>query len=270
MEAQPTEQKKNFLHNDRLLIFGFLALYGVCMMVCILAVFGGLVWRNQTASTNATKTAVAVSTKEAQATATAIVASTQQAQYELIDHFDAYKSHWEVGAVDSDYWVGNQSIKNGVYVWDVYKVKEGFASWVDFDQAEVSKDFDVYVDSKIEIGPAGKVCSGLAFRVSPGGFYEGGYLIKVCNNSYYQITYSTVQGDWEDITDWQYSPAIHPVDWNRLEVKARGSHFEFFVNNQSIFKLEDDRRSFGGIALLIDVFEGPARVVFDNFGYQPR
>lgn len=275
-QMTPIEEKKSFLRNDRLLVCSMLAFYGIC----ILGLVGAAIWvldrRSKTISANATSTAFAVATQQAKATATAAARATAQAQYAVIDRFDTNKYDWYVGHEDDEYWSGNVAIEDGVYRWDAQKVKQGFVYWSYFDTDDVIRDFDAYVDTRVEKGTAGVACGGLIFRQSSGNSKKGGYYYyALCNGSNVVISYHSDQDGWEKIA---YLPSFSLFkdspsrEWNRMEVSARGSHFVFRVNGDQVYEMDDDRRKTGWIALVIEMSEEntSASILFDNFGFQPR
>lgn len=267
---QAAEDRKGFLQNDRRLVCSMFVFYGICIIGAIVATFWALDGRRKTISANATSTAYAVATQHANTTATAVVRSTEQGQYEFIERFDAPSNLWLYGPEKDEYWIGQISIKDGVYIWDANQVKQTFVYWSDFHKENTIKDFDIYMDTKFVEGIVGGVCGGFVFRKAPGDWENGAYTFSVCNDSYFQINYY-LQGEWEIILDWEYSNVIQHTDWNRLEISARGNNFTFTINNMDVFEMKDDRREMGGLAILFEVKEtDPAVVWFDNFGYQSR
>lgn len=267
MEA--SDNKKSFFQNDRLLVCSMLVFYGLCGIGLIAVIFLGVNRRAQTVAINSTSTAIAFGTQSAEATATAIIRSTELAGYEIIDRFDSNANHWFVGANDSSYWKGSTEIKDGVYIWYVEDVKKGFIDWSDFPGNDYIKNYDTYVDTKIGSSLTSKDCSGLIFRKAPLGWDTGGYTFMVCNGGYFNMYYHNYESGWQKIAS-QYHSSIHPLDWNRLEVSANGSHFVFRINNQVVYETDDDRQPTGGVALIIDVDDPETKILFDNFGYHSR
>jgi len=273
MGAHPqAENKKQFLRNDSLLVCSMLAIYGVCILGLIGAALWGLDRRNRRVSADATSTAFALATQQVYASATAVARSTEQAQYEFIDRFETSSAvQWSAGVQDSEYWSGYRYIRNGVYDWGVEEVKKNFISWADFDQIHISSpDFDMYVDTKVEEGGIGEVCSGLMFRMSPQGWNGWGYLFKVCNDGFFAVNFDDQKEGWQAVSGRRYSPFIYPSDWNRLQISTRGTHSVFLINGQTVFETDDEWQRSGGVALVFSADKAPARVLFDNFGFQSR
>jgi hypothetical protein len=269
MGESQAETKKGFLRNDRKLVCSMLVLYGFCILGLIAATVWGLDRRSRKIAADATSTADALATQQANTTATAVAHAKELEEYEFIERFDMNVNDWLVGPQNNEYWIGTTAIADGVYLWDVTEVKKTFIGWADFSRDRVLTDFDVYVDFKILEGKRNQVCSGLIFRRSSKGWDHGGYSFTVCNSNFFQVSYH--QKDWENISDWTYSPIIQPSDWNRIEVSARGDHFTFVINNEVVFEMTDDRRKVGDLALFVQLNDqNPAKVSFDNFGLQSR
>ncbi len=266
-QQTPIEDKKSFLRNDPLLVCGMLTVYGVCILALIGATIWGLDRRNKKISVNATSTAFALATEQADATATAIVHSTEQAQYEFVDRFDD-TSGWSIGGYQSEYWSGYRTIIDGKYIWNVNEVKKGFMATTDFDQMYISQDFDAYVDTKVVKGDVGDVCSGFLFRTSRQAWNGWGYLFVICNDATFEVSFDDQKDGWQAVSGRQYSSFIYPHYSNRLEISTRGTHSVFLINRQTVFETDDEWQRSGGLALVITVKKNPARITFDNFGFQ--
>jgi hypothetical protein len=272
MENIPTENKKGFLQNDRLLVCGLLAFYGCCMI----GFFGTALWllnqKSQRISASATSTAAVYATRWSQSTATAVAHATELAQYELIDRFDSNKNQWQTGPLLGIDWKGTPQIESGVFVWDIEEVYDSQAMIsMEFDPVNnYVKNYDTYVDTKFSaVPPSGLACSGLIFRQAPLGWNTGGYSFSICSAGFYGIYYHNARDGWQEI-DAQYHPSIRRYDWNRLEVLVNDSHFTFLINSQVVYETEDDRQPVGGVALMVEVQEDGTQILFDNFGFQSR
>ena len=270
MEAQTsTGEKKGFLQNDRMLVCGMLVVYGVCILIAVGAAFWGLNRRNRVVVANKTATAVAASTQQAQASATAAVRLTEQAGFDFIETFDSSRFKWRANYENNDYWRGYTKIEDGMYLWDVLEVKDTFISKADFPGNNYFRDFDVYVDTRITDTGIGAACSGLLFRVSPTGWDHGAYYFSLCNDSWMKVSFHSREGEWDDFVNLRYDG--YSNGWNRLEVVARDSHFQFFINSDYVYEMDDNQQDAGGFALAVEMNEQEtARIWFDNFGFQRR
>jgi 3-keto-disaccharide hydrolase len=267
---QPTtKNQRGFWGNDRNLVCSMFIFYGLCILGAIIATIWGLDRHSRTISANATSTAFAMATEQAHVTATAVARRTAQANYELVDRFDSNKNVWRQGTENNEYWNGSTLVNDGVYLWKVKQTKKTFISWADFSKDDKIGDFDVYVDVKMLDAAPGDVCSGLIFRMSPQGWDQGGYYYALCNDSSAKISYHTEKEGWEDIKALSYYS--YSKEWNRLEISARGSHFIFRIDGKMLYEMDDDRQKIGGLALVVELNQkNPARIVFDNFGFQGR
>ena len=189
----------------------------------------------------------------------------------MVDDFSDNDEHWPIETVEDEYMDGSLAVKDGLYVWDIQKVKQPFVYWANFRSGYgVAEEFDLYVDSKIASVGSGEVCSGFVFRTASLDWEEGGYTFAVCNNSYFDINYYE-KGEWTAISDFTSSTSIRSDDWNRLGIRARGNHYTFFINNEKVYEMTDNRLVRGGLALLVDVGETDSvSIWFDNFGFQSR
>jgi uncharacterized RDD family membrane protein YckC len=117
--------------------------------------------------------------------------------------------------------------------YHVRETNEGYSYWVDCRECGPFSDF-VYeaMISKVE-GPDDDAY-GLQFRKNG----DTHYALWISADGYWQFTSYT--GDWNELTDWARSPAINKGNSrNKLRVVARGSHFEFYVNDQFLGSAED-------------------------------
>src|SRR5215213_5869072 len=104
MTQQPaTENQKGFFQNDRKLVCSMLVMYSLCIFGAIAATFWGLNRRQLTLSTNATSTAFAVATQQANVTATAVAKLAEQDQYEYIERFEKPSRRWFVAQYDPQF-----------------------------------------------------------------------------------------------------------------------------------------------------------------------
>jgi hypothetical protein len=271
MENTTTANRKGFLQNDRRLVCGMLVFYGLC---CI-GLFGGGFWwlnqRSQTLLANATSTAMAAATQQANATATVIVHTTEQAQFEYVDHFEDNSGRWRIEKFkNSSRWDGSLEIKEGVYAWQVDQVKRPFIHQVNYFREYPVEDFDAYLDTRFPEEESGDVCGGLAFHKSFKGWEQGAYIFVICNDSTFLVAYYG-KGAWETMTDRSFSAAVLPSDWNRIEINARKDHYDFSINNMTVYELTDDRQLEGSLSIVMQVCDTtPTMLWFDNFGYQSR
>jgi Domain of Unknown Function (DUF1080) len=260
-QQTPIEDKKSFLRNDPLLVCAMLTFYGVCILALIGATIWGLDRRNQKISADATSTAIAVATQQANAT--------EQATVGFMDSFDGKSLYWPVEPIETEYSIGSTAINDGLYVWDIPEVKQPFVQWEFFQGGSRIRNFNIAIDSKVADDTAHNTCSGFGFRTAS-DVNRGAYTFLVCKNSYFHVSYYE-RGEWEAVSDEKYSSAINTFDWNRIEIIAQGDHFTFSINDEIVSEVIDDRLSSGGLALLVEINEEePTTVWFDNFWFRSR
>lgn len=271
MDQPPvTKDRQNVLRGDVLFACSMVVVYCGFITALIALPFWDSKQTQQIISAESTSTAMAVSTQQVQTTATVLAHTTEQAQYKFMDTFDEKTIYWDTESINDEYMRGSVSINTGLYVWNAYDVKQTFVHWESFHGGYSFDDFDVYIDTKIFNEVPGGACSGFVFRTASVDWEEGAYTFSVCSDSYFDIDYYE-QGTWETILDQVSSSAAKSNDWNRLEIRARGNHFAFFINNEEVYEMTDERQPTGGLALFVDFQEEkPATIWFDNFGLQPR
>lgn len=271
MTQPPTmEQPKSFFRNDRKLVCSMLVIYGLCILGGIAAVVWGLNGRRLALSNSATSTAQAAAIEQVQGTATVAARRTEQAQYKFIDPFNNNNAYWLTESSNDEYMSGSIAINGGIYAWNIQQVKQPFIYWSDFRGGTKYEDFDVYVDTKVSDAAPGDACSGFIFRTASADWEEGTYTFSICNNSTFIVDYYE-QGEWEMFANSLYSASIRNEDWNRMEIQARGSDFRFFINDEVVYEMKDDRQPTGGLGLFIEVNKTrPVSIWFDNFGFQMR
>lgn len=220
----------------------------------------------------------ALATVHAEATATAGVTATIEARenairaYSYYDPFTNNNNGWRAEETDNDFWRGEISISNGVYLWRVDTVKrESMISWADFEPQESLRDFDVAFMVRLAQGPIEDACYGILFRKSPIGFSYGSYILTVCDDGYYKVQYFDSSAGWDDIIGWRETEAINQNDWNLVELEARGTNFNLFINHQLVSSFNDSRLDTGLISIIVHVLEETScTILYDFFALQPR
>jgi hypothetical protein len=129
----------------------------------------------------------------------------------------------------------------------------------------------MYMDVKFQaVSPDGDTCSGFVFRKSSLDWDGGAFIFAICEASYYEIYYYSSTG-WETIFVSNRETIINPDDWNRIAISARGNHYTFAINHQTVYEMDDDRRKTGAFGIYVDIDGNNSGVIwFDNFGFQSR
>ena len=174
--------------------------------------------------------------------------------------FDQITDAWPVGSDEGTFANASWEIADGKYRWKA-QAKDAFVWWAYPDMDTVA-DFYLSADSEQISGPADGEW-GLIYRVTPEDEY---YLFEINARQEYSVYLH--QGDeWEPLIDWTPSETIQEGRVNKLAVIAHGTQFLFFINDQFITQLADDRLGEGKTGVLIGMSNAGDQGVweFDNF-----
>jgi serine/threonine protein kinase len=181
------------------------------------------------------------------------------ASQSLYDFFNNNDNGWGTGYEDNEWWRGTQRITDGEYIWDVKEVYKSFIYWD--TPIDAPDDFYVSVDAQRVRGPKDTACYCLVYRENDSGIY----LLMACDDQYYTVDLF-YEDEWENLIEWTKTSAIRAGEVNNLAVKAVGSNFEFFINDQLVGSVVDDTLSSGDVGVAISVNEGDvATLEFDDF-----
>jgi hypothetical protein len=183
------------------------------------------------------------------------------------DTFSDTPSHWGVGALDNGPIKGSRRIIDGRYRWEIKSSAAYHDIWsVDLDPVN---DFYLAVDARLVSGDPKKISYGLMFRNQSRD--QGGNILSIFYNflitDIQKYIFSFSDGkQMNSIIEWLSSSAIHPGEYNRLEVVANGSIFYFYINGQALGYAEDNRSQIGLVGLSIETYSDLDAVLdFDNF-----
>jgi hypothetical protein len=177
----------------------------------------------------------------------------------LCDTFDANVNGWPTGNVSSQYGTGNRQITGGKYRWDD-TAHQGEVLYA-FPKISSVGDFYLTVLGRRISGPQG-AAYGVMLR-NDGINY---YFLEIRDDQVFRFS-RWYQHEWMTLINWTRAAAIQPSQANRLTVKAEGSHFTFFINDQQVGESDDNQLSGGRVGLETELFNGGDSAVFefDNF-----
>ena len=197
-----------------------------------------------------TQTAVAI-----QGTATSAVSW----KILLSEPFDTNKNEWLTGTKDGDYSKTNYKIEGGKYIWDITSHKS-FIGWV---KASTKSLDDFYLSTDVN-QPSGPNSSdyGVIFREDTDSNF---YYFGINNRGQYILL--LYFNEWITLVDWTNSDLILTGKPNHITVIGNNSHFTFFINNQYLTDITDDRIPKGIFAMAaeMDRIDENAVFEFDNF-----
>jgi hypothetical protein len=170
----------------------------------------------------------------------------------LASDFSKDTGNWWVGQDNSDFANGSARIESGEYHWKITAKKD--VIWR-ITHSLVVSDFVLAADTRQDTGTT-TAENGLIFRFSNNGFYYFGI-----GNSYYFVACS-VQGQWTTLIERTVVPGLSTSFQNRLKVVGEGTHFLFFINDDQVGEIDDDRISAGQVGLAVGLFKAGDRATF--------
>jgi hypothetical protein len=180
----------------------------------------------------------------------------------IADPFDDNTNSWTLGISKGQPGGSGQldrSIKNGKYRW---RLRTG--EMLDFYGANSSLDsagnFIVSVDARVVSGRDSTTPFGVAFRRTDEGFF---YIFVVNDTGNFRVT--LYKDGWTSLIGWTKTFAYKPGESNRLTVRAVGSNFDFWINDELVGKVENNELVQGSVGLVLEDYHLDAVVEFDNF-----
>jgi len=172
------------------------------------------------------------------------------------DTFDSNTNDWPAGDYSDERLTGSREIIDGKYHWEAAAL-DGVIWWSIPDVASVS-DFYLTVNAQRVSGVTDGQY-GVIFRRADRDNYA---LFKIEDSQYYKFSVR-YQGEWETVIDWTETSAIRPVGVNRLAVVGEGSHFTFYINDEYVGEIDEDRLPEGTIGLAIELLDDKDAAVFE-------
>ena len=165
----------------------------------------------------------------------------------MCDTFVDDSNGWPVGDDNSQYADVTRTLDGGVYTWEI-NTKEGAYLSVRPDMQPLA-DFYLAVEAARASGPD-NMNHGVQFRFEDASNYYTFSINDAVQEYTVQIRHA---GAWETPVDWTHSEAIKPGEANRLAVLGEGSQFTFYINDEQVGDLTDDRLPKGLIGLRVDM-----------------
>lgn len=194
-----------------------------------------------------------------------LIATQSASQWSILfsDTFDGQqkeKSRWNIENKTDEFSDYTLELKEGKYVWSVKSKEQVFLSNSPRIKSVVT-DFHLSAELKLTSGTY-KPRYGLTFRENSigdlyfFGIYGEGFMVDIYHNQ-----------AWSTIIDYTKSSAIFPQEANLLTVIAEGSHFTYFINNQFVGEMTDERinEGFVGFGLAFSLGDLQNTFEFDNF-----
>lgn len=209
---------------------------------------------------------VTVQARNAQATATAqvfqeMVDKARQMPLVIYDSFDEDLGLWEMGENIDDLGKSWWNISGGRYEWRM-EAGQGLVWWVSPDMEPVGDFYLSAIAQKLE--GSSNSSYGLAFRIFDIKHY---YVLQINEYQNYAVYAHDYEEGWIELIPWSNSTTISTDQPNHLEIIARGSLFMFFINDQLVGQVSDERFATGTAGLLtgLDNAGESASWSFDDF-----
>jgi len=124
---------------------------------------------------------------------------------------------------------------------------------------------DQEVSARINLtSQSAKGIYGLYFRASGDGNHFYAFYVY---DSQFGFFSENGENRWKALYGWDNSPTVNGDGWVRMSVKALGSHFQLFVNDQMLTELDDSALSSGQSGLIVTTYSANTKiqVQFDDF-----
>ncbi len=182
----------------------------------------------------------------------------------LVDeNFSQPNDAWQTGNLDDEWFSGSAQISDGKYVFSVDATHKSMVFRHPPSVKVLSGAFEVSVEAQRLQGNPQQTCYGLYYHYSftSGNFYQ----FVVCDDQKFLVDVFKA-GIWSTLIPWTASTAIQPQAANRLSVRVEGSRMAFFINDQQVGEIHDERLYRGYTGILLKSSQGSqARFVFDDF-----
>ena len=178
----------------------------------------------------------------------------------LSDTFDSNENKWLIEeASDDEYALTSYQITDGKYHWTSTAHKP-FIGWVRASSAQFD-DFYMSVEARQASGPDSGDYGFVLREDEDSNFYYFG----ISDNG--QYAFLLYYNGWNTLRDWTNTPLIHPGEDNKITVIMQGSQFIFFINDQYLTEITNDKIAKGKVALAVELANENDHAVFefDNF-----
>ena len=165
------------------------------------------------------------------------------------DDFISNIYDWNLEPDKEDTIILERTMENGKFVWD-FQAKSEWSFW-NWPDMEKTNDFVAAMELQHTAGSRAD-WSGLIFRVSKGSFYcfEVDEFGRFAAWLFYQDQYTTLVSGSRDFL-------MKPGEINQIAVKAIGSKFSFYINQQLVGEAEDDTLPIGYVGVILHPSANP-------------
>lgn len=158
-----------------------------------------------------------------------------------------------------------KTMGSGKFVWDFHATK-GWNFW-DWPKTENINDFVAATELQHTAGPRADQY-GIAFRISDGNFY----IFQVNEYGRYEVLLF-YQDKYKSLLSGSRAFVIKPGEINQVAVKAVGSKFAFYINQQLVGQAEDSTLPTGQVGIILSPSgssQNPLRMSSSNDNSQSK
>lgn len=166
----------------------------------------------------------------------------------FFDSFEQASNGWPTGRQEDVLANIQWDYTDGKYRWSA-QANQAFVWWA-IPEMDPIEQFTISLGAQQVRGPDSAEY-GIIFRRTIDDEY---YLFEISELGVFSV-YVFQNGEWEALIDWTETATIHPGEQNQMAITALQSHFYFYINDELVAELEDDRLSSGQVGLLIGLFE---------------
>lgn len=177
------------------------------------------------------------------------------------ESFDTNEVGWDTGSFENKGRKSTRKIEHGKYLWEMEALKGGGVSRWQTPPFNPVSHFCLSAEGRLVSGPA-NTRYGLIF------YREGNryYAFRIRDKKSFRVRYFENNKYTEPI-GYTRTSAVRPGEANRLTVVALDSNIYFYINDQHIGDIPNDKRKKGNAGLIttLDNLGDKAVIEFDNF-----
>lgn len=174
----------------------------------------------------------------------------------LSDTFDSNENNWLIEeASDDEYALTSYQILDGKYQWASTSHKP-FIGWVRTGSSQLD-DFYVTVEARQASGPDSSDYGFVLREDEDSNFYYFG----ISDSG--QYAFLLFFNNWSALRDWTDTSLIRPGEDNKITIIVQGSQFIFFINDQYLTEITNDKIPKGKVALAVELANENDQAVFE-------
>ncbi|MCP4113459.1 MAG: hypothetical protein GY749_49345 [Desulfobacteraceae bacterium] len=177
------------------------------------------------------------------------------------DSFDTNEMGWNTGSFENKGRKAMREIAHGKYLWKMEALKGGGVKRWHTPPLNPISDFCLSAEGKLVKGPV-TARYGLVFYREGKSYYA----FRIQDSRSFRVR-RFENGEYTDPISYTRTSAVRPGEANRLTIVATDSTIYFYINDQHIGDMPNDKTNKGNVGLIIALSKlgDKAAVEFDNF-----